>query len=82
LNKALDLNPGSSKTHYYVGLTYAKQREFDKAREFYLKVLEFKEDPHLQELAREKLSLLELGMANDLEYLDKAFQQILEHRRP
>ncbi len=81
LNKALELNPGSAKTHYYVGLAYAKQRKFDKARDFYQKVLDLKQDQLWEDLAREKLSLLELGMADDLEYLDWAFKGILGRRK-
>jgi len=81
LNKALELNPGSSKSHYYLGLVFAKQRKFDKAREIYQKVLELKQDRHWEDLAREKLSLLELGMADDLEYLEYSIKKILEKRQ-
>jgi catechol 2,3-dioxygenase-like lactoylglutathione lyase family enzyme len=62
-------------------LAYAKQRKFDKARDFYQKVLDLKQDQLWEDLAREKLSLLELGMADDLEYLDWAFKGILGRRK-
>ena len=81
LNKALELNPGAPKSYYYLGLVFAKQRKFDKAREFYQKVLEFKQDRHWEDLAREKLSLLELGLVDDLEYLEHSIKKILEKRK-
>jgi cytochrome c-type biogenesis protein CcmH/NrfG len=81
LKKALAIEPSSFKVLYYLGMAYAKQKDFAKAREFYQRVLEFTTDHHWQGLAQEKLSFLELGVTDSLEYSDFMFKQILDKNR-
>jgi Flp pilus assembly protein TadD len=76
LSQVLAEAPDSPKVNYYLGMAHAKLKDFDRARKFYTKVLELKVDPHWEELAREKLDLLEIGMADLLEYTDFVFRRI------
>ncbi|MCP4269145.1 MAG: tetratricopeptide repeat protein, partial [Candidatus Brocadiaceae bacterium] len=73
--KKLKEEPENAEIHYYMGLSYIKLKEYDKASEAFNKAINFKPD---YSNARLQLAAIKLEQAADLRKLGKSEPLVLE----